>query len=340
MKKERVRIEDIAGELGLSTATVSNVIHGKTKKVSAETMRRVQELLEERQYIPSMAGVLLAQNDSKIIGVVVNDHEKYEGHVLEDQFISASVNALAREVERAGKFLMVKVTDRWTEIPKFASMWNMEGMVLIGFCEQDYQKLRAQTHIPFVVYDGFMKSADRLVNIGIDHFDGGVQVGRYLRSKGHIHVLCIADNDICMDMERFMGLKQEIPDAQMMLIPMGREERIPFYREHLPEIRKYTAVFAVSDYYAMDFINFLKSAGLSVPEDLSVAGFDDVRESGQFVPPLTTVKQDYEKRAVLALEMLRQLRDGACNETNVTLPVYLAERGSVRDMLTGQHSAI
>jgi len=56
MKNERVRIVDIAEELGLSTATVSNVIHGKTKKISDETVKRVQELLEKRQYIPSMAG--------------------------------------------------------------------------------------------------------------------------------------------------------------------------------------------------------------------------------------------------------------------------------------------
>ena len=76
MEEHRVRIRDIAQELGLSTATVSNVIHGKTQKVSEETVKRVQELLERRQYIPNMAGILLARNDSKIIGVVINYHEK------------------------------------------------------------------------------------------------------------------------------------------------------------------------------------------------------------------------------------------------------------------------
>ena len=65
--EQRVRICDIAEELGLSTATVSNVIHGKTNKVSDETVQRVTALLEERQYIPSMAGVLLARNSSKIV---------------------------------------------------------------------------------------------------------------------------------------------------------------------------------------------------------------------------------------------------------------------------------
>ncbi len=65
---ERVRIADIAEELGLSTATVSNVIHGKTKKISDETVKRVQALLEERQYIPSMAEILLARNNSRMAG--------------------------------------------------------------------------------------------------------------------------------------------------------------------------------------------------------------------------------------------------------------------------------
>ena len=93
MEKERVRIIDIAEELGLSTATVSNVIHGKTGKISDETVRRVQKLLKERQYIPSMAGILLAQNNSRIIGVVITDHEKYESKVLEDSFIASALNA-------------------------------------------------------------------------------------------------------------------------------------------------------------------------------------------------------------------------------------------------------
>ena len=103
MEEHRIRIRDIADELGLSTATVSNVLHGKTKKVSDETVKRVQALLEERQYIPSMAGILLAQNSSKIIGVVVNDHEKYEGHTLEDVFIASSLNSLSTEIEKDGQ---------------------------------------------------------------------------------------------------------------------------------------------------------------------------------------------------------------------------------------------
>ena len=332
MESGRIRIVDIAEELGLSTATVSNVIHGKTKKISDETVKRVQQLLEERQYIPSMAGILLAQNNSKIIGVVINDHEKYGGHTLEDPFIGASVNALAKEIGQAGKFLMLKITEKWDEIPKFASMWNMEGMVLIGYGEQNYKKLREQMHIPFVIYDGYMESSGNLVNIEVDHFDGGVQAGRYLKKRGHRNVLCISDNNVCMDMERFMGLKREIPNAELMVIPMEQDLRAIYYKEHLEEIKKYSAVFAVSDYYAMDMIRFLKSVGVCVPEDVSVVGFDNVRGSETFVPALTTIEQDHRQRAALAMKMLNRLRNGDGVGQNVTLPVTLIERGSVSNV--------
>lgn len=331
MSERRVRIVDIAEELGLSTATVSNVIHGKTKKISDETVKRVQELLEERRYIPSMAGLLLAQNDSRIIGVVVNDHEKYEGHVLEDGFIASSLNCLSGEIEKAGYFMMVKTTRACEEIVRFASMWNMEGLVVIGFCGQDYRKLREAMHIPFVVYDGFFKEEGRLANLVIDDYDGGVQVGTYLKEKGHESVLYVADNEICMDKARYEGLAFVMGEGhtELLMVPMEKEERDRFYEENLEKIRKYTAVFAASDYYALDLMNFLREKGISVPEDISLVGFDDSPLCRLASPALTTVRQDGRARAREAVRILQELKQGSCREQRIVLPVELVERDSV-----------
>ncbi len=145
MEQDRIRIVDVADALGLSTATVSKVIHGKTEKISDETIKRVQQELERSGYIPNMAGILLARNNSRIIGVVVNDHEKYEGRVLEDGFVMSSLNALSREVNEKGYFLMIKTTADISEIPVFASMWNMDGLILMGFCEADYNDSAQKT---------------------------------------------------------------------------------------------------------------------------------------------------------------------------------------------------
>lgn len=334
MENERIRISDIAEELGLSTATVSNVIHGKTKKISDETVKRVQDLVEKRGYIPSMAGILLAQNNSKIIGIVVNDHKKYEGHVLEDGFISASINALSKEIDLAGYFMMVKVTDRWDEIVRFASMWNMEGLVILGFCEQDYRKLRESMHIPFVVYDGYFRETQRICNLTIDNRDGGRQVGEYLKRMGHEKVLCISDNFVCMDYERMDGCAAAMGEnsVSFMQIPLQEKERILFYRDKLNKIMEYTAVFAVSDFYAIELIQCLREKGIGVPEDISVVGFDDSPLCHYCRPLLTTVKQDACMRAKNAVSILKNMKMGKEERVVVNLPVFLVERESVKNL--------
>lgn len=264
--EQRVRIQDIAEELGVSTATVSNVIHGKTGRVSDETVRRVTALLEERQYIPSMAGVLLAQNSSRII----------------------------------------------------------------GFCSQDYTYLRSHMRIPFVVYDGYCEHPERILNITIDNFDGGYQVGRHFRELGHHRALCISDNAICMDMERYRGFCGGFAPgkAELLVIPMQKEQRWAFYRGHLEKFRKVSAVFAVSDHYAIDLMRFLTEQGFCVPGDVSIAGFDDTPICEMVHPALTTVRQDGALRAKLALEKLGELGRGLSIPGEVRLPVSLVVRGS------------
>lgn len=328
--EQRVRISDIAEELGLSTATVSNVIHGKTKKVSDETVKRVQALLEERQYIPSMAGVLLAQNSSKIIGVFVNDHEKYEGHTLDDAFISSSLNYLSTEIEAQGQFMMVKKAKHPEEILQFASMWNMDGVVVIGFCQQDYMYLRNHMRIPFVVYDGFCDKPERIVNITIDNFDGGYQMGALFKRCGHHTALCISDNETGVDRERMDGFCQAFgsDNTGIMVIPMRKIERWNYYRRKIEQFRRISAVFAVSDYYAIDLIHFLNENGFDVPKDISVAGFDDIPMCEMIAPTLTTVRQDGAMRAKIAIEKLQELKENRVTETTITLPVTLVKRAS------------
>lgn len=330
MEQQRVRISDIAEELGLSSATVSNVIHGKTKKISDETVKRVQALLEERQYIPSMAGILLAQNSSKIIGVFVNDHEKYEGHVLDDVFIASSLNDLSTEIEAHGQFMMVKKAKNPSEILQFASMWNMDGLVMIGFCHQDYMYLRNHMRIPFVIYDGFCEKTERIVNITIDNFDGGFQVGDLFKKTGHKQALCVSDNVIGVDQERMDGFKKGFGSEHtgIMVVPMRKKERWEYYRTERNRFRQVSAVFAVSDYYAIDLMHFLMEEGYHIPKDISIAGFDDIPMCDMISPALTTVKQDGALRAKIAIEKLHELKEHKDNGATIVLPVQLVERAS------------
>ena len=336
MTQNRVRIVDVADALGLSTATISNVIHGKTEKISDETVKRVQQELERSGYIPDMAGILLARNNSRIIGVVVNDHEKYEGRVLEDGFVMASLNALSREVNEKGYFLMIKTTSDIREIPVFASMWNMDGLIMIGFCEADYESLRNQMRISFVVYDGYFEKCSKVVNLVIDHYNGGYQAGKYLKELGHKKALCIADNFICMDKERIEGFLKAFAQGETYRweIPKTEKERMCFYEDNYMQLLKsnVTAVFAVSDFYALEFMKFLQGKNIRIPEDIQIIGFDDNRASRESNPSLTTIHQEANLRAKAAIECLEAMRDGAEYKTEIVLPVDLVKRESTRKL--------
>ena len=336
MALNRVRIADVADALGLSTATVSKVIHGKTEKISDETVKRVQQELERSGYIPNMAGILLARNNSRIIGVVVNDNEKYEGRVLEDGFVMSSLNALSHEVNEKGYFLMIKTTSDISEIPVFASMWNMDGLILMGFCEADYEKLRNQMRISFVVYDGYFEKCSKVVNLVINHYDGGYQAGKYLKELGHKKALCIADNFICMDKERIEGFSKAFGAGETLRweIPKTKKERMRFYEDKYRELIKsnVTAVFAVSDFYALEFMRFLQGKGIQIPKDIQIIGFDDNLASRESNPALTTIHQEAPLRAKTAIKCLEAMRDGAECETEIVLPVELIKRDSTGEL--------
>ena len=228
--------------------------------------------------------------------------------------------------------MMVKATRDTASIIRFASMWNLEGMVLIGFCQEDYQLLRDQMHIPFVVYDGYLEDPRGICNLTLDNFDGGFQVGQHIRSLGHKRALCIADNDICMDRERWDGFSAGFGTADFWQIPMDREARRQFYKERLEALMQYTAVFAVSDYYAVDLMHSLQSEGLAGPKQISVAGFDDTPICRQVVPALTSVRQDSALRARLALEKLEAMKAGEEPGSTLRLPVTLIKRDSTRSL--------
>lgn len=334
MEQNRVRIVDIAETLGLSTATVSKVIHGKTSKISNETVKRVQQELERTGYIPNMAGILLARNNSRIIGVVVNDNIKYEGRVLEDGFVMSSLNALSHEVNKKGYFLMIKTTADINEIPVFASMWNMDGLILMGFCETDYEMLRNQMRISFVVYDGYFDKCSKVVNLVIDHYDGGYQAGSCFKELGHKKALCISDNYICMDKERIDGFRKAFEPGETIVwqIPKTVKKRMIFYQDKFPELLKteISAIFAVSDYYALEFMRFLQGMGVRIPEDMQIIGFDDTMSSRESNPALTTIHQDAPLRAKTAIECIEAMRDGIECESGIVLPVKLIKRESTR----------
>lgn len=129
MEQNKVRIADVAEELGLSTATVSNVLHGKTHKMSEATIKRVEQKLEETGYIPNMAGILLARNNSRIIGVAVND-----GY-LEDTpgIVNLVIDPSAGGTDRQRKYEGTAMTQFMRSLCKIAISVTLQSMLQASF---------------------------------------------------------------------------------------------------------------------------------------------------------------------------------------------------------------
>ena len=105
--------------------------------------------------------------------------------------------------------------------------------------------------ISFVVYDGYFEKCSKVVNLVIDHYNGGYQAGKYLKELGHKKALCIADNFICMDKERIEGFRKafEPGETYRWEIPKTERERMCFYEDKYMQLLKsnVTAVFAAED---------------------------------------------------------------------------------------------
>ncbi len=127
-----ITIKEMADMLGLSTTTVSNVIHGKTKEVSEATVERVRRVLQEYDYVPNISARNLASNQSKIIGVAILNSRKGYVNYLKDAFISELLGSIERELKERGYYLMMCFSSDTRELIQRVSAWNADGLILFG----------------------------------------------------------------------------------------------------------------------------------------------------------------------------------------------------------------
>ncbi len=296
---EKVRLIDIAEQLGLSVATVSNVLNGKHHKISYETEKRVLQAIEESGYLPSRAEVLLGRNPRSLIGFVVNDHPIYNGRPFEDPYISQTLSALLAKANQHDLDLVVRSAKSWEEISDFASTWNMKGVIVSGFCKTDYESLKSQLHIPLVVYNG---GTDGVAGVSNDDRYGGRILGHHLIERGHKEVLCLIFAVEDPDLDRVEGLAQAGLKTTIQVVPPTKNERLLLY-ETL-SFTSHSAVFCTSDQLAMELIRYLQDHQIQVPEQVSVCGFDGIPAGAFCHPSLTTVVQNCEEQAKAALSAL------------------------------------
>ena len=187
---------------------------------------------------------------------------------------------------------------------------------------------------PIVMIDAaFIHEYDKLVQIFIDDFDGGYQIGKYFISIGHKNVAMIDDNDEEATRHRWRGFKQAYLDSGLkidedshIIINVNEEPLADGLNRTYFEFKDKTAIFCVSDFVALKLIKFLKKKGKNVPDDISVCGFTNGQRAVACDPMLTTVEQRGVKVGEEAADILISQVEGV-------LPRDKAERRIVRTRL-------
>lgn len=354
-----IRLQDIADMAGVSRTTVSNVLHGNTKRVSQKTIDKIKKILEETEYQPNIGSMMLTRKGSRIVGFVLG-YEYIHGYpAVMDSFISELLAVIREEAERLGYYVMIIGGCVLDQVVEIASRWSVEGLIFIGFSEERYRMLCRRLNKKAVLIDTYTSKEEYdYQNVGIDDFDGGYQLGEYLRSCGYPDALFIAEETkvranlktgssagkvpktpgMCNE-RRWRGFKAAMEKGgsycsihRFVVVDQELKLRRRTYEQLLPKFLEAGALAMASDYNAIEIINFLYDRGIRVPDQVSVTGFDDSIYSEYVRPKLTTVHQDVTEKGRRAFDRLIRMIEGeSLPEMYVKGPVKLVIRDSVKD---------
>ncbi|WP_035768101.1 LacI family DNA-binding transcriptional regulator [Butyrivibrio sp. NC2002] len=335
-----ITIKEIAKQLNMSTTTVSNVIHGKTGEVSDATIKIVEDYLKKVDYVPNINARNLAQNESKIIGVALKARaDKYE-NLLMDPFVSELIGGIEESIRKAGYFMMLYISRDTDEIMRHVSTWNVDGLLLFGMLNDDGIRVSERYKKPIVCIDTYsIEGLKHFINVGLDDEKGTFEMVNYMISLGHKKIAFLSDNLNGVDYARFSGYKRALSEAGiefqkdwfLKINPRSKEVQASL-EDICKKITGFDAVMCVSDLYAVQLISSLNDRGIRVPEDVSVAGFDDTLLGQLHRPALTTVHQDVKGKGIVATETLLKCIRGEKTPKQIQIPTKLVIRDTVMDI--------
>jgi LacI family transcriptional regulator len=328
-----VTIKEIADLAGVSIATVSRVVNGRAD-VSEETRELVQRIVREHNYTANRSARGLSAGRTGLVGVLVPlVHPAYFSGILAGAaealyehdmrlVLSPTRHEHEREVSLVDR-LMHGLTDGALLVLPEESSGELEGLL-------DQGNL-------FVVVDPRTPLGGRIPSVSAAHTSGADQAVQHLLGLGHRRIAAltgprgwVATEDRRRGYHAALSTAGIVPDPALEVESPNWEiaGSLEVAESLLALADPPTAIFAFNDNLAIGAIRAARARGLSVPEDISVVGFDDVEQATMITPELTTVRQPLEEMGRMAVTLLTRLLERRHFET---LHVELATRLVVRD---------
>jgi len=322
-KTKAVTIRDVASKAGVSVTTVSRVLNGKDD-VSEETIKKVESVIQKLGYASSLAARGMRSHRINLIGLILHDVASSYS-----QEIMRGVNPVIAKLDKD----LIVYTSGGLDRENVAEHERyyvalLNGSITDGAIVVTPTATQFTTHAPLVIIDPNNETPDYPALIATNQ-EGALAAMNYLTGLGHRRIGHIAgEMKLVSANQRLQGYKDGLAAAGIPLnedlIEMGdytTETALICARKLLSLPDRPTAIFAANDMSATGVYQAARELGLRIPEDLSVIGFDNLREAAYLNPPLTTIDQFVEKMGTMATEMLVKLVKGE------SLPINPAEEG-------------
>lgn len=341
-KTKRTTSQDVADLAGVSRTTVSFVLNNvEGFQISPETRQKVLEAAGQLGYVPDAAAQALASRRTKAIGLVMT---RSPHHIATDLFLPQIISGLLTVVKRQNLRLMIEAVDAEHQDQAYlelARAKRIDGMILsTPRMDDDALRNLERVDIPTVLM-GHLEGSN-LYSVDVDNRAASAQAVQHLISLGHREIACItnAPASYTAAPERAQGYRDALVAAGLpvkeALIRYGDFDPESGYarmKSLLESGQKFTAVFVASDNVAIGAKAAIREAGLRVPDDISMMGFDDIPWAKYSDPPFCTVHLPAEALAQQACVMLLDLLQGVEPATrNLNLDTKLILRKSCRQL--------
>ena len=323
-KRTRVTtIARVAERAGVGVGTVSRVLNGSSS-VSERTRRHVLRVIEELGYEPNAAARALSTGRTRTLGVIAP--------FFTQPSVVERLRGVSRVIADAGYHLVLFDVEHPEPFAGLGVGGRLDGLLCVSLRPADAALDRfAAARVPVVLVDC---EHPRLGGVSIDDFAGGRMAAEHLLSLGHRRIAYVGDDEpsafgFTASARRRVGAERAMTAAGLRLTvrraPFGREPARSVAAGLLGLEAPPTAIFAGSDAQALGVLEAAETAGMRVPRDLSVVGFDDI-ETARYVG-LTTVSQPLEQSGVQGARLLLRALDGEPPGTH-RLPLRLVVRST------------
>jgi LacI family transcriptional regulator len=313
----RVTIKEVAAQAGVSVATISRVLNGKGP-VRETTSRRVMETCQALHFTPHGIARSLSLRRTHTVGLLLPD--------LHGEFFSEVIRGIDAEARRTGYHLLVSGfhSDRQEMVAVFRAVrGRVDGLIVMS---PDREAEMLSSHLPGgfpLVLLNSMAGASRAITV--DNYGGAHAMMRHLRSIGHERIAFIKGPEQNADAaERLRGYRECVADPIEIDGDFSEEAGYAAGAKLLSMRTRITAVFAANDAMAVGALGAFREAGVRVPEDIALTGFDDIPIARYVTPHLTTMRVDVAQLGRRAFDLLISEQ----KEQHEILPVALVIRES------------